>query len=808
MTMARITDVGSGSGSRLPTPVLILAGVSTAVAVLVSTISIVFQFKNYRKPILQRMVVRIMLMVPLYAFASLISLFSLEAAFVIDAIRDIYEAFVIYCFFELLLAYLGGERSLLIMLHGRPPKEPVFPVNLFKREIDVSDPYTFLFLKRGIIQYVQIKPMLAAATLILKALGKYNDGDFRANSGYLYVSVVYNISICLALYCLAMFWVCVNDDLKPFRPVPKFLCVKGILFFSFWQSIGISVLVAAHVIARLGPYTDAEHISVGLNDILICLEMPFFAIAHNYAFSYKDFIDTRISYVARMPFFYAFRDAFGFRDVFEDTKATLRGEGMDYRKFEPAEGFMHQGAGRDRRIRAGLRYSKGGQRKYWLPKATAEPPGHAERAVNRTITRIAGRDQEEGVHAPLLPHQARSVVHLAPDLRHDDEEEERDIWENGDHTEDGYELSFGDLDEEDEELFAHSKNYVFGDYNYPSIDVSSEQARVVMWTEEERVLRDERGAWFSPIRGAKGRLAMQGREGPAWEGYGAVGTTIQGRKHTNVDFFDNNGDGSGKTIDHEQDKVGPDGDLDDPHAAAVKLQWTKLHGKGAKLPASVPSRPPYSQSSSQSKSQPRSHQPYGHHSDSKQRERTSSGPSSAGSSNQNLGITGPSVVNRVRSPPSISRDNSRRTRTDTHSVSPMLSPDAVDLVVEDNQAAQQEQTRERRKGEPAIRGLGLRKVYRRGFEVEDEDGEITRDDMGAEDLGAESQRTNSAEGNLNEITRDDHNDPQRHRSGSEKSAAWELENEEGVVARAQTPPLHARLSPNHYDISEHDNPWA
>ena len=37
------------------------------------------------------MVVRIMLMVPLYAIASLISLFSLQAAFFIDAVRDIYE---------------------------------------------------------------------------------------------------------------------------------------------------------------------------------------------------------------------------------------------------------------------------------------------------------------------------------------------------------------------------------------------------------------------------------------------------------------------------------------------------------------------------------------------------------------------------------------------------------------------------------------------------------------------------------------------------------------------------------------------
>ena len=66
-------------------------------------------------------------------------------------------------------------------------------------------------------EYVQVKPVLAAATLILKFTGKYNEGDFRANSGYLYISIIYNTSICLSLYCLAMFWMCVNDDLKPYR---------------------------------------------------------------------------------------------------------------------------------------------------------------------------------------------------------------------------------------------------------------------------------------------------------------------------------------------------------------------------------------------------------------------------------------------------------------------------------------------------------------------------------------------------------------------------------------------------------------
>jgi hypothetical protein len=143
---------------------------------------------------------------------------------------------VIYCFFVLLIDYLGGERSLLILLHGRPPIPAIFPVNVWRSEIDASDPYTFLFLKRGILrrsflcascpqalisypitEYVQVKPLLALASLIMKATGTYNEGDFRARSGYLYVSIVYNVSICLALWCLAVFWMCVHDDLKPFR---------------------------------------------------------------------------------------------------------------------------------------------------------------------------------------------------------------------------------------------------------------------------------------------------------------------------------------------------------------------------------------------------------------------------------------------------------------------------------------------------------------------------------------------------------------------------------------------------------------
>jgi len=361
---------------------------------------------------------------------------------------------------------------------------------MFQRELDVSDPFTFLFLKRGILQYVQVKPLLAIASLALKAIGKYNEGEFRADSGYLYVSIIYNASICSSLYCLAMFWLSISEDLKPFRPMPKFLCVKGILFFSFWQAAGVSVLASVGAIKKLGPYTDKEHISLGLTDTLICLEMPLFAIAHLAAFSHQDYIEKKLAYVGRMPMRYAFRDAFGFKDVLEDARVTLNGQGMDYREFEPSEGHMHQGLGRERRIRAGLRYSHGGRGKYWLPQPTASSRW--------------GRSPQDGVHAPLLSEDADDIIQ---DTNHTADEEVVEV---------GFDLSFGGPDSEDEVLFASSRRYLFGDYNYPCIDASSEIARAEMWEEEERILNNERSAWFS---GHHGRYAIIATS------YGAVGVS-------------------------------------------------------------------------------------------------------------------------------------------------------------------------------------------------------------------------------------------------------------------------------------------
>ncbi|CAG8457469.1 11931_t:CDS:2 [Acaulospora colombiana] len=117
----------------------------------------------------------------------------------------------------------------------------------------------------------------------------------------------------------------------------------------------------------------AESISVSIQDFLITFEMLIAAMAHWYAFSYKDYIDA-YGRSGRMPMKYAFKDCMGFRDVIEDTLQTIRGSRFNYRTFEPAEGIAHIGPSRTARIMAGLRFTGGGAGKYWLPGPNSHTP--------------------------------------------------------------------------------------------------------------------------------------------------------------------------------------------------------------------------------------------------------------------------------------------------------------------------------------------------------------------------------------------------------------------------------------------------
>ena len=320
-------------------------------------------------------------------------------------------------------------------MHGRQPVHHPWPLSQCLPQVDISDPHTFLAIKRGILQYAWVKPILSVATIIMKSTGTYQEGYLGLTSGYLWSGILYNVSVTLSLYSLAMFWVCMSQDLQPFRPMPKFLCIKLIIFASYWQGFFLSILQWLGAIPNDVQGYTADNLAAAIQDALICFEMPIFAIAHWYAFSWHDYADVTIS-AARMPVKYAVRDAFGGRDLIEDTKETFGGTHYEYRVFDSGDNVLaHEESGsRVARMMEGMRYERGGKGKYWIPK-----PGE----INSRTPLLGGK---------AGPSRARTNDLTSKFGKLDDERGSDDIEEEN-------------LDPEDERLFASAKVLEFGDWN-------------------------------------------------------------------------------------------------------------------------------------------------------------------------------------------------------------------------------------------------------------------------------------------------------------------------------------------------------
>lgn len=101
-------------------------------ALPISMYDIVVHFKNFHKPELQKFLVRIILMIPIYSLTACMCLtFSLEWERYLESFRGLYEAYVIWSFTYFLMTYLGpSEEDICLRLSTKEPQAHLFPFNI------------------------------------------------------------------------------------------------------------------------------------------------------------------------------------------------------------------------------------------------------------------------------------------------------------------------------------------------------------------------------------------------------------------------------------------------------------------------------------------------------------------------------------------------------------------------------------------------------------------------------------------------------------------------------------------------------
>ncbi|GBC09422.1 hypothetical protein RclHR1_08850005 [Rhizophagus clarus] len=247
--------------------------------------------RNYSKPDEQRLIIRLLMMVPIYTIFDLLSFFFLKQSIYFTTIRDAYQAASVLAFFNLLLEYLGSSESIRIIKLSRISSTPspfpfcCFTFNPSKHRLLLPG------LKLGVLQYVLVLYLTTFTALILQFLGIYCKESWSIYFPQIHLVSVQTVSSLIANLCLNFFFQAVKEDLSRYKLVLKDICINWALFFVTYQEHALAIAVFAGFIEPTD-YMTADSISTSIQSVLISIEFFFISVLQLKAFSVAEYISS------------------------------------------------------------------------------------------------------------------------------------------------------------------------------------------------------------------------------------------------------------------------------------------------------------------------------------------------------------------------------------------------------------------------------------------------------------------------------------------------------------------------------------
>ena len=377
--MATVQDLQQNQNSALAVE---FAGMFTVLVVLASGYHLSQHLRHMHLPIVQRKIMAVLWMTPLYAMTSWLSLVFTTAEPYLAIIREFYEAYCVYMFLSFLIAVLGrGDRQAVITLLelradklSRPDKCRCGPkackrlwqscrrrcccccmttkqlseedhptttttttttttpsVDEFGNYIGGPDRIKAEAVldqcQRYCMQFVLLRPITAIAWLISNQL-IVSTQFLDPKAPQLYITIVSNLSIFFALRGLVKFYHATRANLSWCDPWPKFLMLKGVVFLTFWQKMVLSLVVNVAFPDTFETQEKADEFVLRAQNFLICLEMLFCAVAHCFVFPTEEWVEGyREKEEARREREYAnvhaFGDSVALGDFLNDIKTVM-----------------------------------------------------------------------------------------------------------------------------------------------------------------------------------------------------------------------------------------------------------------------------------------------------------------------------------------------------------------------------------------------------------------------------------------------------------------------------------------------------
>ncbi|CAL1702876.1 unnamed protein product [Somion occarium] len=342
----------------------VVAGSCAAASVVISLVSVLKHAMHYNNRAEQRQILRILYMPPLYGVISFFSYRFFRSYTYYDLIETIYESITLSAFLLLLIEYVaatGSGHNVDNAIARKDKQSLPFPFCFWRYR--PTKAYFMYTLKWSVLQYVIIRPVLSIVGIICQRKGVLcESGAWSLHTAKAYITVIDGISITIALYGLIIFYGLTKDELKGRRPLAKFLAIKLIVMFTFYQSLIFGALEGR--VIKATTYWTETNISDGLNALAICIEMVFFSLFMMWAYSWNDY---RVKGEARTSIWRPLWDSINYTDFAIEIYGSLKffvdyfrgkphahgprlteidNEGKTYTKMNFGEAFGVEGSGR------------------------------------------------------------------------------------------------------------------------------------------------------------------------------------------------------------------------------------------------------------------------------------------------------------------------------------------------------------------------------------------------------------------------------------------------------------------------------